>query len=345
MTRSPLRLGSGAVSGDQGSYGYDYQGRRVWRTVVGSWGSAQTHYVFDEAGHLIAEHNGATGAVLREYVWLDDTPVAMIDSTGASPVTYYIHTGQIEEPLVMTDAGQAKVWDAYVEPFGQAQVFGTPSAGLDLRLPGQFTEAETGALSQNGNRDYDPSLGRYIEADPLGIEAGQNVYGYVDGDPLSQMDPAGLTKVILFSLTEDSAMYRSALVDADDPTECIVYAHGNDHDITDQRNGKAEGRLVRWQNANAAAFNEFLNQKMGCKPSQRIVLKACDTGAPGRGGQKPFAQFLADARRTLVIAPNRSIWFGPGGPNPTPYGHKGGDVHNPMNQGDPGAYIQFIPRR
>jgi RHS repeat-associated protein len=189
----PKRLVSaGAVSGDQGTYGYDYQGRRVWRTVVGSSSTTQTHYVFDEAGRLLAEHDGATGAVLREYVWLDDMPVAMIDSTGTSPATYYIHTGQIEEPLVMTDGSQTKVWDAYVEPFGAATVFGTPSAGLDLRLPGQFTQAETGALSQNWNRDYDTSLGRYIEADPLGIDAGQNVYGYVDGDPLDAVDTLGL---------------------------------------------------------------------------------------------------------------------------------------------------------
>jgi RHS repeat-associated protein len=185
-------VSAGAVSGDQGTYGYDYQGRRVWRTVTGSSSTTQTHYVFDEAGRLLAEHDGATGAVLREYVWLDDMPVAMIDSTGTAPATYYIHSGQIEEPLVMTDGSQTKVWDAYVEPFGAATVFGTPSAGLDLRLPGQFTQAETGALSQNWNRDYDTSLGRYIEADPLGIDAGQNVYGYVDGDPLNVRDPTGL---------------------------------------------------------------------------------------------------------------------------------------------------------
>jgi RHS repeat-associated protein len=146
--------------------------------------------VFDQAGRLLAEHDGATGAVLREYVWLDDMPVAMIDSTSASPATYFIHTGQIEEPLVMTDGSQTKVWDAYVEPFGSATVFGTPSAGLDLRLPGQFTQAETGALSQNWNRDYDTSLGRYIEADPIGLAGGQNVYGY--GDPLDDVDPLGL---------------------------------------------------------------------------------------------------------------------------------------------------------
>jgi RHS repeat-associated protein len=185
-------VSAGAVSGDAGTYGYDYQGHRVWRTVVGASATVQTHYVFDQAGHLIAEHDGSTGAVLREYVWLDDAPVAMIDATGTSPATYFIHTGQIEEPLVMTDASKAKVWDAYVEPFGMAQVFGTPSAGLDLRLPGQFTEAETGGLNQNWNRNYDTSLGQYIEADPLGIDAGQNVYGYVNGDPLGYVDEQGL---------------------------------------------------------------------------------------------------------------------------------------------------------
>src|SRR6185503_13874041 len=125
------------------------------------------------------------------YVWLDDMPVAVIDSTGASPATYYIHTGPLEEPLTMTDAAQNDAWDAFVEPFGQAQVFAA-AANINLRLPGQYSEDETGGLSQNWNRNYDPSLGRYIEADPLGIDAGQNVYGYVDGDPLSVSDPRGL---------------------------------------------------------------------------------------------------------------------------------------------------------
>lgn len=175
---------------DAAWYGYDHAGRRVWRSVFGAT-TVQTHYVFDPAGHLIAEHDGATGDVVREYVWLDDIPVAMIDSSSGTAQTYFIHTGQIEEPLVVTDASKAKVWDGYVEPYGQAQVFGTPSAGLDLRLPGQWEQAETGGLFQNWHREYDPSLGRYIEADPLGIGAGQNVYAYVGGRPLEYTDPTG----------------------------------------------------------------------------------------------------------------------------------------------------------
>jgi hypothetical protein len=51
--------------------------------------------------------------------------------------------------------------------------------------------AETG-LSQNWNRDYDPSVGRYIESDPIGLKGGINTYGYVGQKPLTRVDRRGL---------------------------------------------------------------------------------------------------------------------------------------------------------
>jgi RHS repeat-associated protein len=78
------------------------------------------------------------------------------------------------------------------QPLGWAQTFTTPTASLDLRLPGQFTQAEANNLSQNHWRDYDPSIGRYIQADPLGIAAGANLYGYAGDDPYDWIDPDGL---------------------------------------------------------------------------------------------------------------------------------------------------------
>ena len=40
---------------------------------------------------------------------------------------------------------------------------------------------------------YDQSTRRYIESDPIGLEAGQfSTYGYVDGNPVSYLDPLGL---------------------------------------------------------------------------------------------------------------------------------------------------------
>ena len=178
-----------------GSYAYDYAGRRVWRQTYGT-GAAQTAYVYDEDGHLLAEHNATTGAATREYVWIGDMPIALADIAGTTTTIAYITTGQIDEPLAVTNAAKALIWNGYVDAFGNASTFTTPTTPLDMRLPGQSFQLETNNLSQNGWRDYDPSLGRYAEADPLGIEAGQNVYAYVDGDPLSLVDPTG-TEVTL----------------------------------------------------------------------------------------------------------------------------------------------------
>lgn len=88
-------------SSEAGTYGYDYLDRRVWRSVDAT--GAQTHYIFDEAGHLLAEHDATTGNVLKEYVWIGDVPVAVVDSTSGSPITYYITTGRQNEPQQLID--------------------------------------------------------------------------------------------------------------------------------------------------------------------------------------------------------------------------------------------------
>src|SRR6185312_12253393 len=48
------------------------------------------------------------------------------------------------------------------------------------------------SLHQNGFRDYEPSLGRYIESDPIGLAGGLNIYVYVRGNTLRYIDPRGL---------------------------------------------------------------------------------------------------------------------------------------------------------
>jgi len=187
-------VGVNKDAADVAYYAYDFRGQRVARSIlVPTWSAV--HYIFDLEGHLIAEHNGDTGAVIKQYIWLDDTPLAVIDKSSGAEQLYFIHTGQLEDPQVMTDASKAKVWDGYVEPFGKAQVFGTAAASLDLRLPGQWAQLEGGGLSQNWNRDYDPSLGRYVQADPIGLEGGNNVYAYVDGRPTEWVDILGLAPI------------------------------------------------------------------------------------------------------------------------------------------------------
>jgi RHS repeat-associated protein len=55
----------------------------------------------------------------------------------------------------------------------------------------QYFDVESG-WNHNGFRDYLPQLGRYIEPDPLGrLGSGNNLYAYVDDDPIDFLDPLG----------------------------------------------------------------------------------------------------------------------------------------------------------
>ena len=47
-------------------------------------------------------------------------------------------------------------------------------------------------------RDYDASLGRYLESDPLGLRAGLNTYAYAFGRPLRWFDFFGLDVNVCF---------------------------------------------------------------------------------------------------------------------------------------------------
>jgi RHS repeat-associated protein len=168
------------------SYGYDAAGRRILRTVTTP--ALNRDYLYFPDGRLMAEAD-ATGATVREYIWLGDLPIAIVNRSGSTATTFFVHAGHRAEPLVVTNAARAKVWDAAYEPFGRARVF-TSTVEMNLRLPGQQLHAETG-LHQNWMRDYDPMVGRYLQPDPIGLEGGPNVYGYVGGDPLNYADPDG----------------------------------------------------------------------------------------------------------------------------------------------------------
>lgn len=105
----------------------------------------------------------------------------------------------LNTPRLVADSTGTTVWRwDQQEPFGANPADQDPDGNsvafdLPLRLPGQRYDAET-ALHYNYFRDYDPSIGRYGESDPIGLVGGLNTYAYVDGDPLSGIDPEGLAR-------------------------------------------------------------------------------------------------------------------------------------------------------
>ena len=47
-------------------------------------------------------------------------------------------------------------------------------------------------MTYNYFRDYDPSVGRYAESDPIGLKGGLDTYSYSTNRPTSNSDPSGL---------------------------------------------------------------------------------------------------------------------------------------------------------
>jgi RHS repeat-associated protein len=178
------------------TYKVNALGQRVAKTL----GSTTTRYVYDEQGRLIGEY-ASNGTLIQETVWLDDLPIATLRPTGTGTPTpiavYYVHTDHLGSPRAITRPSDDAIvwrWDN-ADPFGDNAAEENPS-GLgnfkyDLRLPGQYYDAETG-MHYSYFRDYDPSSGRYAQSDPIGLDGGINTYAYALNNPVAKRDFFGL---------------------------------------------------------------------------------------------------------------------------------------------------------
>lgn len=93
-------------------------------------------------------------------------------------------------PVGMFDDGGSEVWGAEVDSYGGLRTLRGARQTCPFRWPGQYEDAETG-LYYNRFRYYDPTAGEYISGDPVRLEGGLRLYGYVH-DPLVWIDPLGL---------------------------------------------------------------------------------------------------------------------------------------------------------
>jgi RHS repeat-associated protein len=203
------RLKTVTVAGNlKATYTYDAREQLAIRVLTNMTPSGTIHSVYDRQGNLLMESNGLSTGITREYVWLPgaeiapmmnaqapiDRPLAVVDAVNtASPVVYWVQVDHLNRPAQMTNAAKSNVWSATWQPFGAPQAI-TGSASLDARFPGQWFQLESG-LHVNWWRHYDPTTGRFTQADPLGFVDGPSVYGYANGAATVFVDPDGRVRI------------------------------------------------------------------------------------------------------------------------------------------------------
>ncbi len=141
----------------------------------------------------------------------------------------YIHAGGIDRPVMIARAGHPEMSTGFVFPLtnwrGSFDTGLTVSGAMaecsyggepgcpQMTWPGDYQTVygdtrngwrgdwmgslakdmlDDSGLAYRRNRYYDPSTGEFTQVDPIGIAGGLNLYGYANGDPVSNSDPFGL---------------------------------------------------------------------------------------------------------------------------------------------------------
>jgi RHS repeat-associated protein len=177
------RLRSAAASdGRQVSYRYDALGRRVGRQVTGS---ASSTYTYDGANPVRELVDGA----VRDLIVGPGVDSRLADRDG-SQVVYYLKD-QLGSTVALVDSAGAVVERLTRDSFG----VGAASARTRFDFAGRERDPLTGLMDLRA-RWYDPTLGRFLSEDPIGVAGGHNLYGYVGSNPLRYVDPFGLDPII-----------------------------------------------------------------------------------------------------------------------------------------------------
>ena len=183
------------------TYHYDHRGRRTRKetTAAAPQGVATVLYTYDGNDHLLAETDA--GGPIRSYLWRDDTPVAQIEHRPTRKVLY-LETDHLGTPTAARNEAGVLIWRWASDAFGSSLPDEDPdgdgqATAVNLRYPGQYFDPESG-LHYNQARYYDPTSGRYLSPDPIGLAGGVNTYLYANANPLRFTDPDGLEAVIPF---------------------------------------------------------------------------------------------------------------------------------------------------
>jgi len=194
------------------AYAYDGEGKRV-RKYVGE----NTRFVYGIGGELLAEYNGSTNAITKEYLYGASGLTAVIDPTNG---TEYLTPDHLGSPRVLTNSSATVTQRRDFMPFGEevttgagrttAQGWSSASAPRQ-KFTGYERDDESG-LDFAQARYYNSKVGRFTTTDPILISKDRkfnpqeiNLFAYCKNNPLAFVDPHG--EIIEWANKESKRFY------------------------------------------------------------------------------------------------------------------------------------------